>query len=200
MTKKEIIWREILVQKRQNNQIKFTQKELARKFSFSISTVFNALKDLREAHIVEVTGRFFVLNDYRKLLYLWASERNPAADFILKFFVDKPVSELESIIPPETTPALYSGYKFLYGSAPADYDHLYVYLKKNDLEKFSRWFSEPRVPSTKMRAHPNIFVIEQDSQFTNYRQPLPEQIFVDVWNAPEWYAKDFLAALESKLF
>lgn len=200
MTKKELIWREILVQKRQNNQIKFTQKELAEKFSFSVSTVFNALKSLREAHVVEVMGRFFVLNDYRKLLYLWASERNPAADFISKFFVDKPVSELEAITPPEATPALYSGYKFLYGSAPADYDHLYVYLKKDDLDKFSKRFTESAMPFKKTRARPNIFVIEKDAQFDRYQQPLPEEIFVDTWNAPEWYAKDFLATLEDKLF
>jgi len=28
---------------------------------------------------------------------------------------------------------------------------------------------------------------------------VPEQIFVDIWNSGEWYAKDFLKGLENKL-
>jgi len=48
MFKKEVIWREVLVQARLNKKKKFTQKELAQKFGFSLSTVFNALKIPRQ--------------------------------------------------------------------------------------------------------------------------------------------------------
>jgi hypothetical protein len=53
MTKKEIIWREILFQAIENKKFEFTQKELAQKYRFSLSTVFNALKVPREAGAVE---------------------------------------------------------------------------------------------------------------------------------------------------
>jgi len=56
MTKKEIIWREILFQatrKGKKKKIRFTRKEIAQKYGFSLSAVFNALKPLRRADIVE---------------------------------------------------------------------------------------------------------------------------------------------------
>jgi hypothetical protein len=49
MTKKEIIWREILFQAIKNRKFEFTQKKLAQKYRFSLSTVFNALKVPKEA-------------------------------------------------------------------------------------------------------------------------------------------------------
>ena len=53
MTKKEIIWREILFQAIENKKIEFTQKELAQKYGFSLSTVFNALKIPRSVSAIE---------------------------------------------------------------------------------------------------------------------------------------------------
>lgn len=82
MLKKEVIWREILVQARLNKKKKFTQKELAQKFGFSLSTVFNALKTPRQNYSIKVTGRFFTLENYQKLLYLWANEHSLKRDII----------------------------------------------------------------------------------------------------------------------
>lgn len=195
MSKKEVIWREILFQKRQNNKIKFTQKELAEKFDFSLSTVFNAVRVLRDSHIIKVTGRFFVLLDYKKLLYLWASERNLEKEIYYKCFVPKDIRELEGIMPPKAIPALYSGFKFYYNQAPADYDHLYFYADKELLFEILQRFS----PDKNKKSYPNLFVIKPDEWFKGYPQPLPEQLFVDFWNASEWYAKDFIKILEEKL-
>jgi len=44
MKKIEIIWRELLFQAIEKKTRRFTQKELAKKFGFSTSTVFQALK------------------------------------------------------------------------------------------------------------------------------------------------------------
>lgn len=196
MSKKEVIWREILFQKRQNKKIKFTQKELAEKFGFSLSTIFNALQELRDSHIIEVTGRFFVLNDYKKLLYLWASERSLKKEIYYKSFVPKEVGELEGLMPSKVVPALYSGYKLFYSQAPADYDHLYLYADKKLLSEILQRLS----PEENRKISPNLFLMEPDEWLKNYPQPLPEQLFVDIWNAPEWYSKDFIKELESKLF
>lgn len=198
MTKKEVIWREILFQKRQNNTIKFTQQELAKKFSFSVSTVFNALKSLRQANIIRVTGRFFVLEDYKKLLYLWASTRNFKKDIYYNMFINEETAKIEAIMPPETIFGAYSGFKMLYAGIPAEYDHVYVYLEKKDLAKFFERVSDI-AQDTHRISHSNLFILEPDQWLQNYPKSLLEQLFVDIWNAPEWYAKDFLKALEDKI-
>ena len=74
MTKKEIIWREILFQAIENKKTEFTQKELAQKYGFSLSTVFNALKIPRQVSAVE-GKRGFRVRDIEKFLYLWTTFR-----------------------------------------------------------------------------------------------------------------------------
>ncbi len=188
------------VPKSQNNIIKFTQKELAGQFSFSLSTVFNALKTLRNANIIKVTGRFFILEDYKKLLYLWASVRNLKKDIYYSAFIEGNVDKIEGNIIPGAFFGLYSGFKFLYKpsekrSIPSEYDHIYIYLEKEKLP-----FLLERIKiKEKKSTYPNFFVIEPDKWFSEYPQPIPEQIFVDIWNAPEWYAKDFIKVLEEEI-
>ncbi|OGF63018.1 hypothetical protein A2926_04670 [Candidatus Giovannonibacteria bacterium RIFCSPLOWO2_01_FULL_44_40] len=195
MLKKEVIWREILFQARQNKKIKFTQKELALKFGFSLSTIFNALKPLRSANIIKVGGRFFALENYRKLLYLWASERNIKKEIIYSAHFNSDIKTLEGIMPPGTIFGAFSGFSIFYGSTPAEYDHLYVYADEKDLEKLLKRISEHK---DNLPRH-NFFVIKQDPWLLKYPAPLYEQIFVDIWNAPEWYAKDFLKAMEEEI-
>jgi hypothetical protein len=197
MLKKEVIWREILVQSRLKKKRIFTQKELALNFGFSLSTVHNALKAPRQNHSIKVTGRFFVLENYQKLLYLWANEHSFKKEILYQGKTGSDILELEKQIPPEITFGLYSAFKFYYQEAPADYDHLYLYIEPKDLETFKKRFQLPE----KSKAPANIFFFKKDSWLNLYREAMPlEQIFVDIWNSPEWYAKDFLKQLEEKLF
>lgn len=197
MTKKEVIWRDILYEVRVNRRIKFTQKELSQKFGFSLSTVFNALKVPRAANIIEATGRFFILKDYSKLLSLWAASRSFKKDIIFKGFSKLSISELEAIAPPESVFGLYSAFKFQFKEIPADYDHLYLYMEENDFKKNINRFS---FSTNKNKDFVNVYILEKDSWFKNYGNSiLPEQIYTDIWNAPEWYAKDFLRILQEKL-
>ncbi len=196
MLKKEVLWREILIQSRLNNKKKFTQKELAQKFGFSLSTVFNALKTPRENHSIKVMPRFFILENYPKLLYLWANEHSVKREMIYQGRINKNILELENETPDWAVFGLYSAYKFLYQDAPADYDHLYIYLDSRDLTKLKKRLDLP----SKFDFAPNFFVLKKDSWLKFYQEKMmPEQIFVDIWNSNEWYAKDFLKALEDKL-
>lgn len=195
MLKKEVVWREILFQARQNKKVKFTQKELAEKFGFSVSTVFNALKTLRAAHIIKVTGRFFVLEDYRKLLYLWASERNLKKAIFYQSFLGSDIKTLEAAMPPDVVFGLFSAFSILRGAVPSDYDHLYVYADQTKLGEILKRVSEYKIISTRV----NFFVLQPDQWLSHYHDLPLEQTFVDIWNAPEWYAKDFLKALEEEL-
>lgn len=188
----EILWREILDQYFEKGRDTFTQKELAEKFSFSTSTVFHALKIPREIEAVEVGGRFFRLKNAEKLLYLWATKRNLKREVIYETYSSEEVKEREGLMPAGIIFGAYSAYvrKFK-ETPPADYDKVYVYsLDSRIIEK--------RFPPKKGRS--NLFVLRGDKFLKNYGGLTPSpQIFADLWNLPDWYAKDFLEALRGKL-
>lgn len=196
MNKKCAIYREILFSARTKKQIRFTQKELAFSLGISTSTVFHALQTARAASITRVTGRFFVLQDYRKLLYLFATERNLKKDVIYSGHLDKASFDIEAVMPPGITFGLYSAARFLLPSMPVEYDHIYIYSTSEEVDVTLARIGEKEI---KKNSPHNFFIIKKDKFFDRYPQPIPEQIFVDMWNAPEWYAKDILASLEQLL-
>lgn len=194
MNKKEIIWREILSQAIENKRFEFTQKELAQKYKFSLSTVFNALKVPRNSGCIETGGRGFKVVDVEKWLYLWATFRNLKKDIIYQTHIDKNVKGIESEMPPDIIFSTFSAYFKKYKDAPADYDKVYIYSKKEKLADI-----KSRFPLQKGTT--NLIVISSDQWLENFGKITPDcQTFVDLWNLPEWYAKDFLNALKQKLF
>ena len=192
MTKKEIIWREILFQAIENKKTEFTQKELAQKYGFSLSTVFNALKIPRQVSAVE-GKRGFRVRDIEKFLYLWTTFRKLKKDIIYQTNVSKNVREIEGEMPPNIIFGTFSAFVKKYEEAPADYDKVYIYLKKNDLEELKR-----RFPPKK--GYLNLIVLEADPWLEKFGKITPDcQAFVDLWNLPEWYAKDFLNSLKDRI-
>ncbi|OGZ34904.1 MAG: hypothetical protein A3A94_00965 [Candidatus Portnoybacteria bacterium RIFCSPLOWO2_01_FULL_43_11] len=193
MTKKEIIWREILISASQNKKRKFTQKELAQKFHFSLSTVFNSLKTPRKIQAIEAGGRNFILRDPEKLLYLWAVQRNLDKDILYQTRVEKSVLEIEGLMPNSIIYGLYSAFRKRIQTLPADYDKVYVYIPEKNLKEIQERFPEKK-------GYPNLIVLAADQFLKNYGQIAPlVQIYVDLWNVSEWYAKDYLAAIKEKL-
>jgi len=96
-------------------------------------------------------------------------------------------------MPPLVVYAAYSAYRFKFQEAPADYDKVYIYAL--DLEKIKK-----RFPAVKTKT-PNLIVLKEDEFIKNYGQTATlAQTFVDLWNLPEWYAKDFLEATRRKIF
>ena len=192
MTKKEIIWREILFQAIENKKTEFTQKELAQKYGFSLSTVFNALKIPRQVSAVE-GKRGFRVRDIEKFLYLWTTFRKLKKDIIYQTNVSKNVREIEGEMPPNVIFGAFSAFVKKYEEAPADYDKVYIYLKKGDLEELKR-----RFPPKK--GYLNLIVLEADPWLEKFGKITPDcQAFVDLWNLPEWYAKDFLNSLKDRI-
>ena len=194
MTKKEIIWREILYEAIENRCFKFTQKELAEKLSVSLSTVFNALKIPRSSGAIKVTGRNFSLIDAEKLLYLWSTQRNIQKDRIYETRASIGAKEIEGLMPEGIIFSAYSAYRQKYNEAPADYDKVYVYA--NDLE-----LNEIKKRFPKQKGESNLFVMEKDPGMESFGATASDvQIFCDLWNLKDWYAKDFLNKLKEKLF
>ena len=202
MKKIEIIWREMLFRAIEKQTRRFTQKELAAKFGFSTSTVFQALKPARRSGAVRVGGRFFTLEDPEKLLYHWASARNFAREIIFSGRVAAPVFEIEGNLPPEAVFAGYSAARFILGEPPADYDKVYCYLspEEGNLAKLKERFSFAKGPA-------NLFVLTADPFLQSYGQPRLNrgqktslaQTFVDLWNLTDWYGRDFSRAIKEKI-
>lgn len=191
MKKIEIIWRELLFSAIEKKRRQFTQKELAGRFGFSTSTIFQALKTPRKMGAVRVTGRFFILEDPKKLLFHWASVRNLQKEIIFKGRVDLPIMEIEGLMPPGVVFACYSAARHILGESLADYDQVWVYAK--DFKRIKARF-------TFGKGRENLIVIKADHFLGEYGQTTALcQTFVDLWNLPSWQAKDFTRGLEAKI-
>lgn len=191
MKKIEIIWREVLFQAIEKQNRHFIQKELAAKFAFSTSTVFQALKAPRKMGAVRVGGREFVLEDPEKLLYHWASVRHFQKDIIWQTRLDLPVLAIEGRLPPEAVFAGYTAARQILTALPADYDKVYFYTPKLEPVKKRFAFQPDRA---------NVIVLKTDPFIFHYGQVTTlAQTFVDLWNLSEWYAKEYTQALKEKI-
>ena len=193
MTKKEILWREILFQATEKNQFEFTQKELAERLGISTSTVFNALKIPRESGAIEVTGKNFSVRDTEKLLYLWATQRNVNREIIYKTHFSAGPKEIEGMMPDGAIFGAYSAFAKKYRDAPADYDKVYVYADPKTLDEIKKRFP-------KKKGYANLFALKADPELSKFGAVAPDaQTFADIWNFKDWFAKDFLEALKRKI-
>jgi len=194
MKKIETIWHHILYSALANKTYRHTQKELANNFSYSLSTVNHALKMPTQIGAIRKTSKFFVLQNFQKLLYYWASVRNLEKDIIYLTFADCHILELEGLIPTNSIYATYTAARKLLGHAPADYSKIYFYSPKKDLDIVKK-----RFPFQK-DAEPNITVLTKIPIMNKYgSQTTLIQTFVDIWNLKEWYSKDFINSLEEKI-
>lgn len=189
MKKSEQIYREILYQTIEQKNRTFTQKELSTRLNISLGNVNHALLPLRKMGAIKVNPRNFVVFNPKKILYYWACLRNVDKDIIYKTRIDASVRDIEQKMPRGVLYTAYSGYKFLYHDVPADYSEVYVYSDSLDVIK-------KRFPI--VEKIPNLFVLQMDENM-HYPSILAGQVFVDLWNLKEWYAKDFLKAFEVRL-
>lgn len=185
----EIIYREIMYNAIEGKKRELTQAELSRKLSASLSTVNLALQNLKNMGAVEIHARNFHVIDVKKILYYWASIRNLNKDIIYSTRIEQSVREIEKSMPDNVVFSAYSAYKFIYNDVPADYSEVYVY---GDYELKKRFPENKGVP--------NLFVLKKDKGLEQYGNTTTiANTFVDLWNLKEWYAKEFVKAIEGKL-
>ncbi|KXB05834.1 hypothetical protein AKJ52_02955 [candidate division MSBL1 archaeon SCGC-AAA382C18] len=188
MKKIERVYREILFQAFEKENRELTQKFLSNKCEVSIGNVNYALKPLENMNTIEKKAKKFLIIDPKKILIYWASIRNLSKDVIYETHSDKPLREIENEMPPCLFTA-YSGYKFKWGEPPADYSEIYVYTDEEEVKR--------RFPPQKGKA--NIFVLKRDDHLTKFKETPVAQIYVDLWNLPSWYAREFIKSMEEKI-
>jgi len=189
MKKIELVYREILFNAIEKNNKNLTQAYLAKALNISLSTVNLALRSLVKMNSVKIKKMGFTVIDIRKILYYWASIRNIEKDIIYKTRVEQPVKEIEKQMPDNIVFTAYSAYKFNFKDVPADYSEVYVY----GLEDLKQRFKENA-------KNPNLFVLKKDNTIEKYGKIVTiANLFVDLWNLKQWYANDFLKALEVKI-
>ena len=135
---------------------------------------------------VRIKNRNFEIVNGKKILLYWASIRDLEKDIIYKTRVEMSVVEIEKNMPQNVVYGGYSAYKFMFKDMPADYSEVYIY--SNYIEEIKRRFKENKNEG-------NLFVLKKE-----FDKITKAQIFVDLWNLKEWYAKDFLKAMEEKLY
>ncbi len=186
MKKIELIYNEILFQAIEKKNNILTQKGISTLLEISLSTVNYALKPLKNIGAIQINQRNFTIINKKKILLYWASIRNLEKDIIYRTRAEKSVIEIEKKMPQEIIFTAYSGYKFMFKDVPADYSEIYVYA--NDLNEIKKRFPE----NNKV---PNLFVLKKE----NLKKITIANLFVDLWNLREWYAKEFLNKLEERL-
>ncbi len=190
MKKIEWVHRELLYQYYEHKKYHLTQLELSKRLQISLSTVHQALQPLQQMGAIEIKLKNFQVLDARKILYHWSSIRNLRKDIVYQTRVELPVRKIEADMPANIIFAAYSAYKFKFNDVPADYSEVYVYGSAEELQ-------ERFPPHTKS---PNLFVLAPDPFMEKYGKTATlAQIFVDLWNLPEWYAQEFVAALQKKM-
>lgn len=194
MKKIEFVFEEILYQVLEKKNNRLTQLQLAKELNISLSTVNLALKHLRKMNAVDVNQRSFTVIDQKKILFYWASIRNLEKDIIYRTRADLPVRNIEADMPHGITFGAYSAYKFRFKDVPADYSEVYVYCKEEYFEEGIK----KRFPFSKNE--PNLFVLKKDTNLKRYGELTTiARTFVDMWNIPTWYAKDFIKQLEARI-
>lgn len=195
MKKIEQVFREILYQAMEKGNKKMTQLELSKNLGFSLSTINLALKKLEKINAVKIGKMNFIVIDVKKIIYYWASVRDLEKEIIWKARIEMPVREIERAMP-EVVWGSYGAYKFKFNDVPADYSEVYVYCDEDGMEKIKNRFKV----SKKEYKNFNLFVLMADKNMRRYNKTCTiGQLFADLWNLRQWYAKDFLTALENKI-
>lgn len=193
MKKIEFIWRHLLFECIEKRNIRFRQQDLAKLFAISSSTVNLALSPLRKLGAVKIGGRGFEITDYEKILYHWANHRNLSEQIALRMRVSLPIHEIEGLLPEGSIPTAYTRVREIFSEPPADYDKVYCYHKYPE-EIVTRFEGE------KSKGSDNLFILQEDPEMHRYGNNITlAQVFVDLWNMTDWYAKDFSTLVKRRI-
>ena len=198
MLKREIVWRQIADDVLEDRRTTFHQRELAAELGMSPGNVHLALEPLRAVGAARVVGKNLVVRDVRKILLLWAARRQPSRP-LAAFTSMEHARDLGRVLPPGLALTSFAGFVARYGDEPAPFSVARAYVRPDDeatLVELRRRFNEsPDVGAATLIVHAADSVLARN---------LPEivgpaQLYVDLWGEADFFASDYLRALEGRL-
>ncbi len=198
MLKREILWRQIADDVLENRRTTFRQRELAVELGMSPGNVHLALEPLRAVGAASVVGKNLVVRDVRKILLLWAARRQPSRP-LAAFTSMEHARDLVRVLPPGLALTSFAGFVARYGDEPAPFSVARAYVRPDDqatLVELRRRFNEsPDVGAATLIVH------EADSALARNLPEIvgPAQLYVDLWAEADFFASDYLRALEGRL-
>lgn len=201
---------------------KFVGREIASNLGMSPNTVNLAVKQLSKIGCAMLYKRHFEISNFDKLLIYWAVNRKFEKDIVYRTYVEaKGHDEIERHMPEGIVLTNYSAYVKLFGNDASDYSEVYVYANDSAFKAIKERFP-PQQFSQRSDYH-NLIVLKPDYVMEKeimerlnvtaapspisapYAMPSPllrkgtvslAQLYVDLWNAKEWYSNEFLKRLK----
>ena len=199
MLKQEAVIREILCQFLYNNDI-IDQQQISQSLNVSIGLVNKVISRLQGMGAVSKTGRRYSVTSFRKILMFWASLRNLQRDILYSTRVLGSVREIERDLPDGSILTAYTAFNYRFNEAPADYSEIWVYVQDKMIFEFKNRFPFNTLPS-------NLFILKGDKLLEENSKRYSSglnivsipQLYVDLWNIPSWYSKEYVTLLEKKI-
>ena len=199
MLKQEAVIREILCQFLYNNDI-IEQQQISQSLNVSIGLVNKVISRLQGMGAVSKTGRRYSVTSFRKILMFWASLRNLQRDILYSTRVLGSVREIERDLPDGSILTAYTAFNYRFNEAPADYSEIWVYVQDKMIFEFKNRFPFNTLPS-------NLFILKGDKLLEENSKRYSSglnivsipQLYVDLWNIPSWYSKEYVTLLEKKI-
>jgi hypothetical protein len=164
----------------------------------SAGNVNLALEPLRAVGAAGVVGKNLVVRDVRKILLLWAARRQPSRP-LAAFTSMEHARDLGRVLPPGLALTSFAGFVARYGDEPAPFSVARAYVRPDDeatLVELRRRFNE----SLDVGAA-TLIVHAADSVLARNLPEIvgPAQLYVDLWAEADFFASDYLRALEGRL-
>lgn len=199
MLKQEAVIREILCQFLYNNDI-IDQQQISHSLNVSIGLVNKVISRLQDMGAVSKTGRRYSVTSFRKILMFWASLRNLQRDILYSTRVLGSVREIERDLPDGSILTAYTAFNYRFNEAPADYSEIWVYVQDKMIFEFKNRFPFNTLPG-------NLFILKGDKLLEENSKRYSSglnivsipQLYVDLWNIPSWYSKEYVTLLEKKI-
>lgn len=198
MLKREILWRMIAEDVLEGRRTSFHQRELARELDMSVGNVNLALAPLRAVGAVSVVGKTLIVRDVKKLLMVWAARRTPEPA-LAAFSSLESARDLVRLLPPGLALTSFAGFVARYGDEPAPYSIVRAYARGDDgrtVGELRRRFDEIADPGQAA-----LIIHAADEVLVRSLPEVvgPAQLFVDLWSEADFFASDYLRALEGRL-
>jgi len=176
------------------------QKQISQLLRVSIGLVNKTVARLEQIGAMSKTGRKYSVTSFKKVLMLWSSLRNLQRDILYMTRVILPVREIERDLPDGSVLSAYSAFNYMFNEVPADYSEVWTYIPENILPEVKARFPPNNLPNNLYILKSDTLLLENARRFSKGMNLVSvPQLYVDLWNIPSWYSKEYIALLEKKI-